>query len=292
MKRRALLAVSAAAWGAAGCTLAPDQDFDEADAPQEQALVPRPRLAWVFSSGGPRGFTHVGVLKALHEMRLQPDLLVGASIGSMVCVLYAAIGAQRLYELAMDVEPQVLLRVAFNSPGGERLWGGALADLVHEHHAGRLLERLSPRVACVAAMVDSGRTVAWTAGDAGLAVQASAAIEGTFAPVRIRGRRYVDADLHQPLPVRLARQLGAQRVVAIDASAHEDRAPVGSERYRAGDLRKRALTRPDAQLSDVLLHPYFDYYVSLSRSFRERAMRAGYEAALAQADRLRALHSG
>lgn len=292
MKRRALLAASAAALGTVGCTLAPDHDFDGVDAPRELPLVPRPRLAWVFSSGGPRGFTHVGVIKALHEMRLQPDLLVGASIGSMVCVLYAALGASRLYELAMDVEPRVLLRVAFNSPGGERLWGGALADLVQEHHAERLLERLSPRVACVAAMADSGRTVAWTAGDAGLAVQASAAIEGTFAPVRIRGRRNVDADLHQPLPVRLARQLGAQRVVAIDASAHEDRAPVGSERYRAGDLRKRALTRPDAQLSDVLLHPQFDYYVSLSRSFRERAMRAGYEATLAQADRLRELHCG
>ena len=60
--------------------------------------------------------------------------------------------------------------------------------------------------------------------------------------------------------------------------------------YRDGDLRKRALTQPDAQLADVLLHPDFGYWVSLSREFRERAIAAGYQATLADAARLRALH--
>ena len=62
------------------------------------------------------------------------------------------------------------------------------------------------------------------------------------------------------------------------------------ERFRAGDVRKRALTEPDARAADLLLHPSFGYWVSLSREFRERAIRAGYEATLAQAQRLRELH--
>ena len=292
MKRRALLA-AAAATSAAGCTFTPDIDHSGPDAPREMLLARTPRVAWVLSSGGPRGFVHVGVIKALEERGLKADLLVGASVGSAVAVLYASgLPAARIEALALEMDMRAVAALAFNAEGGERLWGGAIADQVRAHSRERLLERLATPTACVCAMQGSGQVVAFTAGDVGLAVQASSAIEGNFAPLRIRGQRYVDADLHQPLPVRVARRLGAERVLAIDASAHEQFAPPGSERYRAGDLRKRALTQPDAQLADMLLHPRFDYYVSFSREFRERTIRAGYEATLAQAAALRTLHSG
>jgi NTE family protein len=125
-----------------------------------------------------------------------------------------------------------------------------------------------------------------------LAVQASAAIEGQFAPVRIHGERYVDPDWTMPLPVRLARALGAQKVIAVDASAHLDKAPPGAQRYRKSDLRKKALVDADGVLADVLLKPDFGYWVNLSREFRERAIEAGYRETLVQAERLRALHAG
>jgi NTE family protein len=121
-------------------------------------------------------------------------------------------------------------------------------------------------------------------------VQASAAIEGQFAPVRIRGEAYVDADWHQPLPVRVARALGARRVLAVDASAHTERAPPGAERYRDGDAKKKALVDADAAAADLLLKPDFGYWVSLSRDFRERAIAAGYRDTLARERELRALH--
>ena len=146
-------------------------------------------------------------------------------------------------------------------------------------------------MACVAARQRDNTAVAFTTGDVGLAVQASSAIEGQFAPVRIRGERYVDADWTTPLPVRLARSLGAQRVLAIDASAHLDRTPPGAERYRLDDLRKKALVDADGALADQLLKPDFGYWVSLSREFRARAIEAGYRATLARAPALRALHA-
>jgi NTE family protein len=89
----------------------------------------------------------------------------------------------------------------------------------------------------------------------------------------------------------VARALGARRVFAVDASAHEDRAPAGAERYREGDLRKRALVQADAAAADLLLHPDFGYWVSFSREFRERAIAAGYRDTIAQAARLRELHA-
>ena len=72
------------------CSLNPDQDHNGPNAPRAQALTHTPRVAWVFSSGGPRGFVHVGVVKALHELGLKPDLIVGASAGAVVGSLLAA----------------------------------------------------------------------------------------------------------------------------------------------------------------------------------------------------------
>ncbi len=304
--RRRLLVAGAALALLPGCALDPERDHVGADAPRSAPLPARPRIAWVFSSGGPRGFVHVGVLKALEELGLVPDLVVGASVGAVVGVLHAGgLPAHEIERLALDLQPWTLASLAVG--GEERFSGEPLARFVREQTGERLLQRLRIPAACVAQRLPPGgagggggtgaaagsgpgEVVAFTQGDAGLAVQAASAIEGQFVPVRIRGRRYADADLRMPLPVRVARALGAERVLAVDASAHEERAPPGSESWRAGDLRKRALTRPDAALADVLLHPEFGYWVSLKREFRERAIDAGYRATMSAAPRLRALH--
>jgi NTE family protein len=172
----------------------------------------------------------------------------------------------------------------------ERFSGAPVAELVRRHVVVQQLERMPIAMACVAARRRDGEVAAFTAGDVGLAVQASAAIEGQFAPVRIRGETYVDADWHQPLPVRLARALGARIVLAVDATAHIDRAPPGAERYREGDIKKKALVDADAKLADLVLKPDFGYWVSLSRDFRQRAIAAGYRDTLSRERELRAVH--
>ena len=290
MNRRRWLCATGAWAGLAGCTLNPDADHDGADAPASGALARAPRIAWVFSSGGPRGFVHVGVLKALDELALVPELIVGASVGAVVGALRAGgMPAREIVALALEID---LLRLARLAVGGsERLSGTAVRELVREYVAPRRLEQLPTPMVCAAQRLADGAVVGFSHGDVGLAVQAAAAIEGQFSPVRIRGQRYADADRRMPLPVRLAKALGAARVLAVDASAHEDRAPAGAARYRDGDVLKRALTQPDAALANLVLHPDFGYWVNLSREFRERAIEAGYRATLAQADRLRALHA-
>jgi NTE family protein len=290
VRRRAWLAAGAACatWPLGACTLAPDTDHDGPDAPEAAPLSQPPRVAWVLGSGGPRGFVHVGVLKALAELGLQPGLIVGSSVGALVGVLCAAgLPAAQLESLALDLGVTQLARL--NLGGPERLSGAALAEFVRQQ-VNAPLQRLRLPMVCVAQRLDDASVVGFSRGDAGIAVQASAAVPGQFAPVRIRGRRYIDADHTMPLPVRVARALGAQRVLAVDASAHEDRAPPQAARYRDGDLHKRALVRADAVLADLVLHPDFGYWVSLSREFRERAIAVGYRATMEQAEQLRALH--
>jgi NTE family protein len=295
-RRRWLGSASVLAGGLAGgllsgCAIRPEQDHAGPDAPQAGPLPLVPRVAWVFSSGGPRGYVHVGVLKALHALKLQPDLVVGSSVGALVGTLCAAgVPAPEIEQLALNLQPWELVRLAPAST--QRLAATGLADWVHDQVQGRPLQALPVPMVCVAQRLHDGAVVGFNQGHAGLAVQASAAIEGQFVPVTIRGLAYADADRRMPLPVRMARQLGAVRVLAVDASAHEDRAPERARVYREGDLRKRALTEPDARLADVLLHPDFGYWVSNSLEFRQRAIEAGYQATMAAAPALRALHAG
>jgi NTE family protein len=121
--RRRLIG-SAAAWPLAGCSIDGGTDHRGTDAPQA-APLPRPaRVAWVFGSGGPRGFVHVGVVKALGELGLAPDVIVGASAGALVGALCAAgIDAAAIEALALSVQPWQLLR--WQPIGAERFSGSA-----------------------------------------------------------------------------------------------------------------------------------------------------------------------
>lgn len=282
--------LAAAALLLGGCGLDGDSGHDGPDAPAAAPLPKEPRVAWVLGSGGPRGFVHVGVIQALQELELAPDLIVGASVGAFVGTLCAAgLPAAELRRLALDTQPWALLRWRPTDP--TRLSGQALAQFVNQKLDQRRLQVLPTPMVCAVQRLRDGAVIGLSSGNAGVAVQASSAVEGRFTPVTIRGEAYADADLKMPLPVRLARSLGAVRVLAVDASAHEDRAPAGAAEYREVDLLKRALTRIDADAADLVLHPDTGYWAGITSEYRERLIRIGYQDTLAQAQTLRALHA-
>lgn len=247
------------------------------------------RTAWVFSSGGPRGFVHVGMAMGLLRLGLRPDLVMGASIGAVVaCLVAARLPAERLESLALEIGMLDAVRPVLGPPW---LDAGGLIDWLRGTVEARELQQLPTPCAVVAADAETREPLVFDHGDIGLAVQASCAIEGRFAPVRLGNRRAMDADLVMPLPVHAARELGAVRVLAMDASAHEWNAPPGTEKWRPGDLRKRALTEPDARAADLLLHPDSDYYAGFSADYRRHAMGVGAAFVQARAAELRQFHA-
>jgi NTE family protein len=278
-----------------GCAINPNYDHNGADAPvmdNLDATSAHPMAPWalVLGSGGPRGFVHIGVLKALDEIGVCAPMIVGASVGSLVGALYAnGKSAKEIEELALSLSVARFARV--NLGGKERLVGSAVANFVTEQTANQPMEAFKARFHAVAVRADDRQPVSFGKGDAGVAVQASCAIEGTFTPVTIRGQRYHDPDLVTAVPVRMARRLGAKRILSVDCSAHEDKAPPEAARFKESDLRKRMLTLVDVKEADLNLHPFFGYWVSISEEFRRRAILAGYRATLEKADLIQRLAS-
>lgn len=299
-------AVLTAGFALSACSVNPDYNHDADDAPRQLITL---RIAsqkpiknvWVLSSGGPRGFVHVGVLKALEELGHQPDLIVGGSVGALVGALYAGgVKARELEEMSINLGVTDMGRLALTGDG--KFTGSPLAAIVNRELIARCgtCEMQKLPIAFAAATVERQlrQTVLLNHGDAGVAVQASCAIEGTFTPVRIRGTQFVDADLVAPMPVRLARELASDlngarsaqlRLLAIDASARPEMAPQGVDRWREGDLRKRALIAPDAAVAALTLHPEMSYFVNVSQEFRLRTIADGYKYTMARAAQIKAV---
>jgi NTE family protein len=304
LRRRFLLSAGMGSVSLLGCTLHTDYNHDASDAPR-QVLAPRPgsrplKNIWVLSSGGPRGFVHVGILKALEELGHKPDAIVGGSVGALIGALYAGgVSSQELEQMSLDLGVTDMGRLALTGDG--KFAGTPLAGIVNRELIKRCgtceLEKLPIPFAAVAVERQSKKPVLFNTGDAGVAVQASCAIEEMFTPVRIRGMQYVDADQVMPLPVRLAREWVSSmqgtsketaRVLAMDASARPEAAPPGAERFRESDLRKRALIAQDAPSASLMLHPEMSYFVNVSQAFRLKTIEQGYQQTLARAEQIKA----
>ncbi len=222
----------------AGCAAksGPKVEPPTSDAPRSEASppapatvpeikIPAPRIALVLGGGAAKCFAHIGVIKALEAQGIQPEIIVGTSAGSLVGVLYAAGNdGFALQRIALDLNESMFSD--YSLPDRGFLKGEALQQFVNKAVQNRPLEKLNRTVAVVATDLQSGEAIAFQRGDTGMAVRASSAVPGVFQPVRINGRDYVDGGLVSPVPVKLARRLGADIVIASDISAKPSLKPI------------------------------------------------------------------
>lgn len=208
------------------------------------ADLPRPpRLALALGGGAARGFAHVGVIEVLEQAGIRPDVVVGTSAGSVVGALYASgMNPRALREAALSLEEGMLGDWSLQVRGVLR--GKALQDTVNRWVGGRAIERFAlPYAAVMTDLYDGSMRLA-RSGDAGLAVRASSAVPGVFEPVRIGEREYVDGGLVSPVPVRAARSMGADLVLAVDISS--------KPRFQETDTLPRVLLQAFAIMSQHL----------------------------------------
>ena len=190
---------------------------EPSSAPIQRVQANRPVIALALGSGGARGFAHVGVIKALEAAGIEADIVVGASSGSVVAAMYAAgLSAAQLETLASHVDKADLIDVSLFD--GFRVRGERLARYVTESVGNRPMEALPRAFAVVATDAETGSLMVFNRGDPGLAVRASSSVPRLFVPPTIARRQYLDGGLVSPVPVKLARAMGADIVIAVDIS--------------------------------------------------------------------------
>lgn len=186
---------------------------------------PSIKIALVLGGGAARGFAHIGVIKALESQGIVPDIVVGTSAGSLVGALYAAgNNGFALQKLALEMDEAAISdwSVPFFSKSSGVLKGDGLQNYVNKAVHNTPIERMKIPFGAVATDLNSGLPVLFQRGNAGIAVRASSAVPSVFQPVRIGDHTYVDGGLVAPVPVRFAREMGADFVIAVNISVQPD----------------------------------------------------------------------
>lgn len=179
-----------------------------------------PSIGLVLGSGAARGFAHIGVIQALAARGVIPDIIVGTSIGALVGGCYANNQLDTLETWARSLTMRSILRYLDVRLGGSGLInGGRLATRLQESIGSTAIEQLPIRFAAIATEVGTGHEVWLARGSLSLALRASYALPGIFPPVSLGGRWLVDGALVNPVPVSVARALGARVVIAVNLNA-------------------------------------------------------------------------
>lgn len=277
----------------AGCASAPVPSRLPEAPPVVQAIPKKPpKIGLVLGGGAARGFAHIGVIQVLEEAGIRPDLVVGTSAGSLVAAFYASgkTGAQ-LQQVAETMEEATFTDWTLPIFSRGMLRGEALARYVGVQVNGRLIESMPLPLGIVATDLNSGQGVLFQRGDTATAVRASSAVPALFQPVKISGHEYVDGGLVSPVPVRYARQMGAELIIAVDISdAPEGNAASDTLQIllQTFSIMGKSINRFELRDADVVVRPSLAGVASSDFGARRRAIEAGRVAMQALLPQLRA----
>jgi len=256
-------------------------------------VVERPpaKIALALGGGAARGFAHIGVIKALEAQGISPDIIVGTSAGSVVGALYAAgYDGFQMQELSMTMEEDQLIdgsgiyRCIAETVVSDKkgcIKGQALQDFINRNVHDRPIEKLDKTFAAVATNLSNGEMMVFRTGNTGAAVRASSSVPVFFQPVKINGQDYVDGGLVEPVPVSVARSLGADFVIAVDISDRPlDRRTEGvvDIMWQTFSIFGQTINRYELPKADVVVRPVTYGIPATDASGRNKAVLEGEKA--------------
>src|SRR3990172_12372629 len=179
----------------------------------------KPRVGLALGSGSARGWAHVGVIRALEEAGIRPDLVCGTSIGALVAAAYVAGELENFEKWLLGLGIKDVLALLDVRLYGGMIKGERLMEFFRRNFIDRPIEDLPMPYAAVATDLNTGIEVWLRQGSTMAAVRASIALPALFTPAVHEGRVLVDGALVNPVPVSLARAMGADIVIAVDLSS-------------------------------------------------------------------------
>lgn len=257
----------------------------EPDIPPEVAppVVEEPTIALVLGGGAAKGFAHVGVIKALEAHGIVPDMVVGTSAGSVVAALFAAgYDGFELQRISLSMDETTVRDWILPNRGFIR--GDALQNFINEAVQNRDIQILNRKLAVVATDLQSGEPMVFQSGNTGMAVRASSSVPGIFRPVKIGTREFVDGGLVSPVPVKVARDLGADIVIAVNISEVPQQSQVKDTvdiLLQTFTIMGHVIASQELAEADVVITPDISALKSTSFDSRNYAIIEGEKAGLA-----------
>ncbi|BCB27150.1 exotoxin [Sulfurimicrobium lacus] len=254
-------------------------------------VVVAPKIALVLGGGAARGFAHVGVIKTLEAHGIVPQIVVGTSAGSVVGALYA--GGYSGFDLqTISFQMDEGSVGDWVMPDRGFIKGEQLQNFVNRALHNKPIERLGKTFAAVATDLRSGEQAVFRRGNTGMAVRASSSVPGVFQPVTINGREYVDGGLTSPVPVKVARSLGADIVIAVDISSKPANAKVNDSLdvlLQTFSIMGQSISQYELAQADVVIRPNTAGIGSTDFEQKHQAIMEGERAALAALPLIRSL---
>lgn len=246
------------------------------------------KVGLALGGGAARGLAHIGVLEALHEAGVKVACVAGTSAGSIVGALYAGGHKPKaLRELALKTRWRDLTEVIIPKDG--LLGTERLERLLDELLGGRSFAQLDVPFAAVATDLSTGAGVVLDSGCVARAVRASCAVPGIFPPVRHEGLILADGGLRNNVPVAVARELGANYVIAVELHSG---VPVSQPKnifevlIQTVAIIQWAGTEPQVRQADLVIQPDLQDHGLFSLDKPKEVMDIGYRAAMQALTRL------
>ena len=238
-----------------------------------------PKLGLALGGGAARGFAHIGVLQVLEEEGIKPSLVVGTSAGSVVASFYASgKTGQQLQWLADTMDETQFTDWANPFSGRGILRGEALGKYINSQLNGMKIEDMKLPLGIVATDLRTGDGILFRRGDVATAVRASSAVPSVFEPVQIAGKDYVDGGLVSPVPVRYARQMGADLVLAVDISSRPEDAKTSDMLkvlLQTFSIMGKSISQLEMAQAEVVVRPAMPDVGSTEFAARKKSIEAG-----------------
>lgn len=246
------------------------------------------KIGLALGGGAARGFAHIGVIKALEAQGITVDVVAGTSAGSLVGALYAAgndgFALQKL-ALAMDEAAISDWSVPLFAKVSGVIKGEGVQNYVNKAVHNVPIEKFKIPFGAVATDLRTGQPILFQRGNAGTAVRASSAVPGVFQSVRIGDHTYVDGGLVSPVPVRFARQMGADFVIAVNISSNPEAQAASSSSIdvllQTFAIMGQTINQYELKNADIVLQPALGAMKGSDFASRNMAILAGEQAATA-----------
>ncbi|MCX6781835.1 MAG: patatin-like phospholipase family protein [Candidatus Magasanikbacteria bacterium] len=221
----------------------------------------QPKIGLALGSGAARGLSHIGVLKVLERNSIPIDYISGSSIGAVIGALYSVTrNVGQMEKIVNSADWKLFLSLLDPSLSQGLLRGKKIRKFIFDFLGTADFKDLKIPIVIAATDLNTGETIYLENGDLCDAIMASCAIPLIFQPIKLGGRALVDGGLSAPLPIKVLKNMGAGKIIAVNLDGdfftrRKEKFSVGELAWQSINLLRYHLAERDAVEADVLVVP-------------------------------------